>query len=493
MAEWWCDLLLRVNLALAAGVAVVLALRLPTRRAFGARVAYGLWLLPLAAAAMCFAPARVHHVVIDPAAAALAQTSGAAAQPGYLLWAWLIGAAVSLIVLALRQARFTLALGRLRAREDLGAGVRAAESAAHGPAVIGVLRPLIVTPADFDSRFDPEEQRIVLAHERAHLAHGDPWINAAVVLLQCLNWFNPFVHIGARALRIDQELACDAAVLEQSEGARRRYAEAILKTHVGAAVPIGCAWPPSSLNALKERIAMLKRSLPSRTQTLIGVSAIALAAAGAAVAAWAAQPPRVVATFASADDAAAASAPALFMTAGASADEELAGGDDDRGRIRVMRNGVVITDRDLTPEEREEVRAAVAEARREIEAARVEMESTREAVRAALADMPEIEQNALAAAMAAAQTARAELSVEDRAEIVAEVREAMAEMRAELARVQIELRDLPQVRDALREARVEIAREAEAARRAGDAVEAEALEEALRGLREAERDVDGDR
>ena len=264
MASEWIDLLVRANLALAAGVAVVMALRPLARRFFGARIAYALWLLPIAAAAMCFTPQRVEHVVLEPASAPIgsavpaAAVEVAAAQPPYLLWAWIGGALLSVLILAMRQARFTLALGRLHKRDDLGRHVRGAESSEHGPAVIGVLRPIIVTPADFESRFDAEERRIVLAHERAHMAQGDPWINVLVVVLQCVNWFNPFVHIGARALRVDQELACDAAVLAQSDGIRRRYAEAMLKTHIAASAPIGCAWPPSNLNALKERIAMLK-------------------------------------------------------------------------------------------------------------------------------------------------------------------------------------------------------------------------------------------
>src|SRR5512140_99598 len=70
-------LLLRVNLAAAAAVAVVLALRAPTRRLFGAGAAYALWTLaPLAALAMVL-PARVVTVVqARPAAAGAAAVWG---------------------------------------------------------------------------------------------------------------------------------------------------------------------------------------------------------------------------------------------------------------------------------------------------------------------------------------------------------------------------------------------------------------------------------
>jgi len=295
-------LVVRVNLALAAGIAVVLLLRTPARRWFGARVAYFLWLLPVLAAGACFLPPRIERLMIaEPLApvsssfSTLANVPQAAVphlEPVVWFVIWCVGCVLSVAILTLRQGRFSRALGRLRPRNDLGAGVFGAESCTHGPAVIGVLRPIIVTPADFDQRFSDEERRIVLAHERAHLAQGDPLINALVVTLQCASWFNPFVHLGARALRLDQELAADAAVLATS--ARRTYAEAILKTQIMAAAPLGAAWPPNSAQSLKERIAMLKRTLPSRTQRLLGVSAIAVVALGVCAAAWAAQPARVV-------------------------------------------------------------------------------------------------------------------------------------------------------------------------------------------------------
>lgn len=554
MASEWIELLLRVNLALAAGVAVVMALRPLARRYFGARIAYGLWLLPLAAAAMCFAPQRVEHVVLEPVSVPLGRAAPVAietvaAQPPYLLWAWIAGALLSLIILALRQARFTLALGRLHKRDDLGRHVRSAETCEHGPAVIGVLRPIIITPADFDSRFDAEERRIVLAHERAHMAQGDPWINVLVVLLQCMNWFNPFVHIGARALRVDQELACDAAVLAQSDGIRRRYAEAMLKTHIAASAPIGCAWPPSDLNALKERIAMLKRNLPSRTQTLLGGAAIVVATGGIAAAAWAAQPTRIVTTVAVAPAAAIdgepmksleslaslesmdsfealasleslASLEALASLENLDVDVDVDIDEDDLvgGDARVVRDGVVIRYEDLSPEERAEIRrslvardqarAQVREARNQ---ARVRVMEARDQERQARAvarahgddlerirDAREAAQEAREAAQEAREAERearqerleAERearadAAEARAEAMVEVREAMLEMQNELARLSPQERAY--ARGALREAHSEIARELQQARARGDTDEIEALEIAERSLRDAAR------
>lgn len=487
-------LLLRLNLALAAGVLLVLALRLPVRRLFGARVAYGLWLIPLAAALMCFAPARVETIVLDwpdtPMPAADVNASDAV-----WTWAWAFGALVSLSILAIRQARFTQSLGRLGAREDLGKRVCAAQSNAHGPAVIGVLRPMIVTPADFDARFDEEERRLVLAHERAHVAHGDPWINAVMLAVQCLNWFNPFVHIAARLLRIDQELACDAAVLAQSEGARRRYAEAMLKTHLTSAVPIGCAWPASDAATFKERIAMLKRNLPSRKQTLVGAAAIVLATGAVAAVAWAAQPPRVVATYAERAD-----MPTVADLVHPISAEDLAGAADGLDELDALEDldidlhgdGMIVIDgevmraRDLTPEQREELRQSLEEAREEIRAAREEVAEAQRAVREAIREghYRGLTQEEMEEVRQALEEVR--LSQEERraiqVEALAEAQASMREAQAEMAAARIAMRSMPDMTEALREAEREVARAIEQAQVEGDAVRAEALARAAEAI-----------
>lgn len=509
-------LILRINIALAIAIIVVLQLRVPARRFFGARVAYSLWLMPLVAAAMCFVPGRVERMVLpesDTPIPAYAGVADIVAQPDYLLWAWAGGALLSLAILALRQFRFTQALGKLSAREDLGAGVHAAESRTHGPAVVGVLKPMIVTPSDFDARFDEEERRIVLAHERAHLAQGDPWINAIALVVQCLSWFNPLVHIAVRALRVDQELACDATVLAQAEGVRRRYAEAMLKTHIATAVPIGCAWPPSDLSSFKERIAMLKRTLPSRTQTLAGVSVIAIATAAAAAAAWAAQPTRVITTLVPSQvERSTPLAPDGAELIRAHADDELDGLDslahlehleslqhlealeslesletlanlegELDGDERIYIDGRLVEGRELTPEEREEIRQSLREARQA-------MDEAREEARRAIAEANMEGRRAQMEAAREAMTAAREAMEESRVEREAAMREAHENMRMvdiDVERIRIETN--AQVREALAEARVEIAEAMAEARAEGDEERVRELREAERSIREVER------
>lgn len=303
-------ILLKTNLAAAAAILLALALRKPVRKAFGARIAYALWLLvPLAVGASLF-PARTIVLPYAPPLALTVETaipSGTtgevatmtAAAPlidnAVLIALWLVGAVISLSLLAWSQSRFIKSLGGV-VRE--GRFLRAKAPAA-GPAVVGAIFPRIVLPADFESRYDPIEQQVVLAHETAHLASGDAAVNAIIALAQCLFWFNPLIHLAARVVRIDQELACDAAVLFAYPQMRRPYAEALLKTQLASApLPLGCYWPAGASNPLKERIAMLKFASPSRARRLVGGGGVLALCLGAGFAAWAAQPATITMEFA---------------------------------------------------------------------------------------------------------------------------------------------------------------------------------------------------
>jgi TonB family protein len=188
---------------------------------------------------------------------------------------WIAGATVAAGLLLWRQARYMAAIARREA----------------GPAVVGALRPRIVIPADFEARFDASEREVILAHEHAHLRAGDARINALAAASLCACWFNPLVHLAVYLMRLDQELACDAAVLGAFPKARRLYAEVLLKTQLATQpLPFGCHWPAAAEHPLKERIVMLKSPLPAPARRFAGVAVVALLSAAGAAAAWAAQP-----------------------------------------------------------------------------------------------------------------------------------------------------------------------------------------------------------
>jgi len=289
-------LLAETNLALAAGVIVVVAARKGVRRLFGAAAAYGLWLLPaLAAVAVSLPPRTVESPgplleaspgpiaalgeLPAPALQGLALTPGADLAT-MVLWGWIAGAVAMGLWLAARQLQFMREVARGRA----------------GPAVVGFLRPRIVLPAHFEIRFTRRERRVVLAHERTHLLRGDAQVNGAVALVRCLCWFNPMAHLGAHLMRVDQELACDASVIARYPKSRAPYAQALLKAELAARpLPLGCYWPARSAHPLTERMAILQRDPLPRHRRLAGAAFVAALATVAGTAAWAARPPEVVA------------------------------------------------------------------------------------------------------------------------------------------------------------------------------------------------------
>jgi len=285
--------LAQTALATSVAMLLVLLLRKPMRTAFGAGAAYALWaLVPIALVAVLL-PAPVRPVVPMPTAAKVDVVQALAAAPvessvpwiPVLIAAWAAGAMAMMFLQLWQQRRFLRRIGPLRVHAN---GLHVAASSVGLPAVTGVLRPRIVLPADFLSRYSADERTLVVAHERQHIASGDLPCNALVALLRCVYWFNPLLHWAVARYRHDQELACDARVLRCHPRARRAYAQAMLKTQLDAfALPVGCHW---HTHPIKERIAMLKRPSPRRWQR--GLSSVLLLAlfAGGGYAAWAQQP-----------------------------------------------------------------------------------------------------------------------------------------------------------------------------------------------------------
>ena len=304
-------LLVKVNLVMGAAIVLVSLVRRQLRVQFGAPIAYAIWLLvPIATVASLLPPREVpapaHIATVrapsapilimgHPANSALRAVEQLAGQSALtppapmkppastygqldtslvLFAAWALGTLFMAVYLIRVQIRFSAAVRQGQA----------------GPAVVGFFRPRIVTPDGFQERFTAQEQSAILAHERVHLARQDARINALAAFLRCLCWFNPLIHLGARWLRTDQELACDAITVSGAIS-RRDYSTALLKSQIMVGVlPFGCNWPGPQ-HPLVERIALLRREPPGTTRRLAGVSLVLLTAASAGLGAWAAQPP----------------------------------------------------------------------------------------------------------------------------------------------------------------------------------------------------------
>jgi bla regulator protein BlaR1 len=252
------DWLLGTLFATSALTILVLLVREPVRRHFGARVAYGLWLIPVARLLM---PTITHTIerpvpmtlsprlmtaqistepmllssVATPQERLIEQLGG---WPTILLILWL-GVAAGLFVA--RMNAFRRERAEILARSvELGriGSIRMVRSpAVAGPIAFGILDRVIAVPAEFERLFDPRERHLALEHELAHHRSGDLVVNLFAFILLCLQWFNPLAWIAHAAFRFDQEAACDARVLEKAKADDRAdYGRTIAKAASGRAL-----------------------------------------------------------------------------------------------------------------------------------------------------------------------------------------------------------------------------------------------------------------
>ncbi|WAT18156.1 hypothetical protein OZN62_00840 [Aurantiacibacter sp. MUD11] len=298
--DWMVDTFVYTGLL----IALVLLLRRPVSRWCGPQVAYALWALPLLRFIMppivlpaWMAPAEPERlaasateplmvIISDPGeagAVAAAETAAAAPVVGIavtdlLLPLWLGGA---LVFLGWRIREYYRMRAELLA-ESIPVGdagkVRLVETpAVSGPVAFGVFDKVVALPPAFMAHYDITARDMAIAHELAHHRGYDLVANIAAQPLLALHWFNPLAWWGWRAMRRDQEAACDARVVagrEQSD--RVAYAQVIAGfaagEHMALAAPMAC--PVLGEKSIIHRLRSLTMSEVSSRRRRLGIAAI---------------------------------------------------------------------------------------------------------------------------------------------------------------------------------------------------------------------------
>jgi beta-lactamase regulating signal transducer with metallopeptidase domain len=280
MTAWLLDTLIYTGLM----IALVLVLRRPVSHHFGPQIAYMLWGLPflrlllppvVLPASLAPEPAAVPMIDTAPAAgtfyrvevvtttspvmpAEIPLTASAAPAASTLpawewsdlgaaaLWLWLASAVVFLgwRVVMYRRMRAEL-LVDARPVGEIGK-VRLVETPAlNAPVAFGVLDKVIALPPLFMAQPDTVARDLAIQHELHHHRGNDLLANMAAQVLLALHWFNPLAWYGWRAMRRDQEAACDARVLHgRCRDERVLYAALIVDIAAGPrlalAAPMAC-------------------------------------------------------------------------------------------------------------------------------------------------------------------------------------------------------------------------------------------------------------
>ncbi|MEJ2409899.1 MAG: M56 family metallopeptidase, partial [Novosphingobium sp.] len=305
MIEWLTDTLVMTG----ALMALVLLVRRPVGRWFGPGAAYALWALPMLrlvlpplalprglilALKVPIEPVVAGTATVEPAVpgvimpAAVMTLEDAApglfAQvpwTGLLVALWLAGAVAFLAWRCWNY--FTMRRELLAgARQVATAGnVRIVESpVAAAPLAFGVFDRVVALPAGFLANTDSENSDFAIAHELEHHAGNDLLAIIAMQPLFALHWFNPLGWAAWRALRGDQEAACDARVMAGRDGeVRARYGRLIASYAAGTRLALAApmAGPLTGAKPIIHRLKALAHKDISPARRVLGRSLFAVA------------------------------------------------------------------------------------------------------------------------------------------------------------------------------------------------------------------------
>ena len=336
---------LQTSIAVTALILLILLVRKPFARHFGAKAAYALWLVPMARLFMppmpanaslfgVFAPTRAAPAPVEPVhvewvtahagradhvavpsppepVASLEWTAAPASEPGLfdgiaaalpsmMLPLWLIGTALMLGLAWRKQAVFhqlirddsspasdhiSEAAAGIAARLKVRRRFDVRTSLLNGsPLVTGFLRPVILLPEWFEADYSPREQRDALTHELMHIKRGDLLALHIAQIMLAVQWFNPLAHVAIRAFRVDQEAACDADVLRAGTSSAFSYGRTLVKA-ARLAGPADTAFSGANLtlaHPIKERLILMQNAAPTFRRRLLG-STLAITLGTAAV------------------------------------------------------------------------------------------------------------------------------------------------------------------------------------------------------------------
>ena len=170
-----------------------------------------------------------HSTVQVAASPAIATSSVQLTTAGWGAILWLVGAALLIgrilvgygIVWCLRQQAQVQhdgplcdALQQARRTLDCYPKVEVAISPSIGsPMALGILRPIIVFPADLVEKLSADKLALILMHELAHVRRWDNLTLLLHRLVSAVLFFHPAVWLCGRMLRRQAEQACDDLVV----------------------------------------------------------------------------------------------------------------------------------------------------------------------------------------------------------------------------------------------------------------------------------------
>ena len=122
---------------------------------------------------------------------------------------WAAGMAALLVMGCITFLRLK---GRLRTAELIQEGTYPVYrcAAISAPFAMGIFQKRVYLPVGLS----PEEEEMVIAHEKTHLSRNDPFWKLFVSLIRAIHWMNPLVWLAFRLWGADMEYTCDERVFQ---------------------------------------------------------------------------------------------------------------------------------------------------------------------------------------------------------------------------------------------------------------------------------------
>ena len=299
MIDWLTDTLVYTGLL----IALVLVLRRPVARHFGAQAAYALWALPMLrfimppivlpstmapepvgeAATFVSIPLDAIAFTSAPAAETIAPTVAAQSGTSWGLFEIALDLAIPLWIAGALMFVGWRSWTYLKMREELledsrpvgeSGKIRLVETpAVSAPVAFGVTDKVVALPMEFMALEDRHARDLAIEHELAHHRGWDLLANMLAQPVLALHWFNPIAWFGWRAMRRDQEAACDARVIAKRDYRERAaYGEVIASFAAGPrlalAAPMAC--PVLGEKSIIHRLRSLKMNDVSPRRRIAG-------------------------------------------------------------------------------------------------------------------------------------------------------------------------------------------------------------------------------
>ena len=150
----------------------------------------------------------------------------------------------------------------------------------EAPAVLRVLRPVVVLPVHGCDSLDDAELRTLLLHECAHVRRRDNLVLAIEMIAAATLWFHPLVWLALRELATAREEACDEMVAEATNetatylAALNKICRDILVTRAAGASCMASARLKERIEHMMSYEKIRKAALSHRAVVAIAIVAV---------------------------------------------------------------------------------------------------------------------------------------------------------------------------------------------------------------------------